>query len=76
MYVIDIQVGKKIRAFIRKGHLTPYLVDSVSGPELLVIDDLGAIARGVEVNLDGRAYRADAEGRIRLPYSESGRAGT
>jgi hypothetical protein len=69
-YVVDIQAGEaKTRAIIHKGTLTPYLVDSASGPSLLVIDELGRHVTDAQISLQKRTYTADKHGRYRLPYS-------
>ena len=75
-YIVDIQAGdEKMRAMIQRGSLSPYIIDSTSGPELIVIDDLGHIAKDVEVSLDGRAYTAEESGRVRLPYANRQHSG-
>jgi hypothetical protein len=69
-YIVDIQAGdEKIRAIVHKGWLNPYLIHTSAGPELMIIDDLGKVAKDVMLTVDGRPYPSNASGHYRLPYN-------
>lgn len=70
VYVIDfIGAGTSSRALVRKGELTFVQQIRPEGHELTVLDETGAVCRKADVWLEGRRFQADAEGRIRIPFS-------
>ena len=70
VFVIDfIGSGTSSRALVRKGELTFVQQIRPGGHELTVLDEAGAVCTAANVWLDGRRFGADAEGRIRIPFS-------
>lgn len=70
VYVVDfIGNGKSSRALIRKGALRHVVRTTAAGPMLQVYDERDQLQKDAAAWLEGHEYRADAEGRITLPFS-------
>ncbi|MEZ6184492.1 MAG: hypothetical protein R3F62_05705 [Planctomycetota bacterium] len=70
-YVVElIGGGKSSRAVIRKGCLRFVERVGSAGHVLTILDEADRPLPGASVWLGGRAYPADGEGQVRIPFSE------
>jgi hypothetical protein len=71
-YVVEfIGNGTASRALIRKGTLKLVERSGAAGQELIVLDERGVVQEKAAVHVDGRRYGADAQGRVRVPFTSS-----
>ncbi len=64
--------GVSSRALVRKGQLQYVSQPTATGTVLTILDEANAVAPEASVWFGGREYEADEEGRILLPFSETG----
>ncbi|MDA1014640.1 MAG: hypothetical protein O3A00_09340, partial [Planctomycetota bacterium] len=70
VYVIDfIGNGKSSRVLVRKGKLRHLVRTSIAGHVFTVLDDQNRHLKDATLWLSDHAYKADADGRITVPFS-------
>ncbi|HRU06077.1 MAG TPA: hypothetical protein P5137_09935, partial [Candidatus Brocadiia bacterium] len=71
VYVVElIGGGKSSRALVRKGALGYVTRPSVAGHALTVLDEACRQVKDARVWVAGHEYKAGADGRVMIPYSE------
>jgi len=71
VYVVElIGGGKSSRALVRKGALGYVMRPSVAGHALTVLDEANRQVKDARVWVAGHEYKAGADGRVMIPYSE------
>ncbi len=63
--------GQRSRAVIQKGGLIALERLADAGHVYQVIDEEGSLRKSAHIELNGRTYAADSEGRIVVPYAEA-----
>lgn len=71
VWVVDLLGGgQRSRAVIQKGNLVALQRLGDAGHVFQIIDEKGDLLKSAHIELGGRTYPADSEGRIILPYAE------
>ncbi len=72
VWVVDLLGGgQRSRAVIQKGGLIALERLADAGHVYQIMDEEGTLRKSAHVELNGRTYQADSEGRIIVPYAEA-----